>query len=108
MGFYAGLGLVACGAAYWALRGHESNAIPVVTADARPIRVRPADPGGLNVNVTGNFVFSGDSDDSESRLAPPPEAPNTKALKDSEKVRAKPARPAGDHPPESGHAGVDS
>jgi hypothetical protein len=102
MGIYAGIGIVACCTAYWALRGHDGTSIPVVTADARPIRVRPADPGGLNVNQTGNFVFSGDPDDSQARLAPPAEAPNTKALRASEKIRAKTVKPNGDHLSEPG------
>lgn len=107
MGVYAGIGILACGAAYWAFRGHDSTSIPIVTADARPIRVRPVDPGGMNVNQTGNFVFSGDPDDSQARLAPPAEAPNTKALRASERTRAKSAKPTDDHLSDSVHAGAD-
>lgn len=97
LGIFAGGLIVAFGIGYWTLHTRGGDTVPVVTADARPVRVRPADPGGLNVNQIGNFVFSGDADDSESRLAAPPEAPNTNALRASEKIRPKSTKPAGDH-----------
>jgi hypothetical protein len=97
MGLYAGCLVVACGAGYWILRPSGGDAIPVVTADARPVRVRPENPGGLNVNQAENFILSGDVDDSTSSLGAPPEAPNTKALRASENVRSKNAKPASDN-----------
>lgn len=96
MSVYAGVVVVACGGAYWMMRSHDSTGIPVVTADARPIRIRPVDPGGLNVNQTGNFVFSGDPTDKSTRLAAPAEAPDTSALRASERIRVKAIKPAGD------------
>jgi hypothetical protein len=49
----------------------------------------------MSVNQAENFILSGDVDDSESRLAAPPEAPNTKALRASENARSKSVKPAG-------------
>ncbi len=98
MGLYAGCFTVVCGAGYWLLHPSGGDAIPVVTADARPVRVRPVNPGGLSVNQSENFILSGGSGgDSDSRLAAPPEAPNTKALRASEKLRSKGTKPTSDH-----------
>ena len=33
----------------WSLGGHRSSHLPVVEADTRPIRVKPENPGGLQV-----------------------------------------------------------
>jgi hypothetical protein len=107
MGVYAGVVVVACGVGYLGLHGHGSAGIPIVMADARPIRIRPVDPGGLSVNQTGNFVFSGDTVDSQTRLAAPAEAPNTNALRASERVRPKGIKTIGDHLSEAAGAASD-
>ena len=107
MGIFAGGLIVACGVGYWTLQPRGGDTVPVVTADARPVRVRPADPGGLNVSQVGNFVFSGDSDDGESSLAAPPEAPNTNALRASERSHSKGTKPKGDHPSETSGSDTD-
>jgi hypothetical protein len=62
------------------LIGHRSNEIPVVAADNRPIRVKPDNPGGMKIDGAENDVFSGGSDTADSKLAPPAENPDTKAL----------------------------
>jgi hypothetical protein len=63
------------------LIGHHSNVIPVVTADDRPIRVKPDNPGGMKIDGAENDVFSGGSDTSNAKLAPASENPDTKALR---------------------------
>jgi hypothetical protein len=108
LGLYACCLVVAGGSGYWLLHSSHGDAIPVVTADASPVRVRPANPGGLNVNQAENFILSGDSNDSDSRLAAPPEAPNTKALRASEKIRPKSAKPTDDHLSTAAGNGSDS
>jgi hypothetical protein len=80
--FAGGLGavlVVLIGAS--ALTGRHSGEVPVVSADPRPIREKPANPGGMKVEGADNDVFSGGSDTSNAKLAPAPEAPNTKALR---------------------------
>jgi hypothetical protein len=52
------------------------------------VRVKPANPGGLQVAGAGNEIFSGGSDTGVDRLAPAPEVPNPQAL------RAPPPKPA--------------
>jgi hypothetical protein len=64
-----------------AVIGHRGNEVPVVAADARPIRVKPDNPGGMKIDGAENDVFSGGSDTADSKLAPPPEKPDAKALR---------------------------
>lgn len=77
-------GLVAVIASFFAishLRGHQSTGVPIITADSRPIRVKPENPGGMKIDGAENDVFSGGTDTSNAKLAPPAEAPDTKALR---------------------------
>jgi hypothetical protein len=67
-----------------ALMNRHTGEIPVVTADPRPIREKPANPGGMKVDGAENDVFSGGSDTDGAKLAPQPEAPNPKALRTAE------------------------
>ncbi len=80
--FAGGLGavlVVLIGAS--ALTGRHSGEIPVVSADPRPVREKPVNPGGMKIDGAENDVFSGGSDTSNARLAPAPEAPNAMALR---------------------------
>jgi hypothetical protein len=78
-----------------ALIGHHSEGVPVVTADNTPVRVKPANPGGLKVDGAENDVFSGGSDMANAKLAATSESPDTKALRSAAAVPAPPAtRPA--------------
>jgi hypothetical protein len=61
--------------------GHHGSAVPIVTADSRPIRVKPDNPGGMKIDGAENDVFSGGTDTAEAALAPPAEVPDTKALR---------------------------
>lgn len=61
-----------------ALTGHRSGEIPVITADTRPIRVKPENPGGMKIDAAENDVFSGGSDRLNAKLAAPAETPDTK------------------------------
>jgi SPOR domain len=64
-----------------ALTGRHSGEVPVVAADERPLRVKPADPGGMKINAAENDVFSGGSDTGKARLGPAAENPDTAALR---------------------------
>jgi cell division septation protein DedD len=64
-----------------AMIGHRSGEVPVVPADPRPIRVKPDNPGGMKIDGAENDVFSGGSDTSNAKLAPPAETPDAKALR---------------------------
>ena len=80
--FAGGLGavlVVLIGAS--ALMGRHSSETPVITADTRPIREKPVNPGGMKIDGAENDVFSGGSDTANAKLAPAPETPDTKALR---------------------------
>ena len=62
-----------------ALTGRHSGETPVVTADTRPIRVKPENPGGMKIDGAENDVVSAGADTGNARLAPPSETPDTKA-----------------------------
>src|ERR1700674_5784248 len=64
-----------------ALMGRQSGEVPVVSADTRPIREKPVNPGGMKIDGAENDVFSGGSDTSDARLAAASESPNAKALR---------------------------
>jgi hypothetical protein len=73
----------------WTMLSHRGHGVPVVQADSAPLRVKPANPGGLQVAGAGNEIFSGGSDTDVEKLAPPPETPDPQGLR-----AAPPARPA--------------
>jgi hypothetical protein len=83
------LGLVAV----WAFTGHHRGGVPVIEADRSPVKVRPANPGGLQVEGANVGILSGESDGKET-VAPGPEAPAPQALKAQEQAAAAPAAPA--------------
>ncbi len=66
--------------------------VPVVQADSRPLRVKPDNPGGMQITGVGDDTTvdgrTGQlADGRTAQLAPPPEVPDPKAL------RAPPAAP---------------
>jgi len=84
------LGLIACGlgavllavGAVWAVSGRQgSTAVPVIEADSQPVRVKPANPGGMQVAGVGDSILSGQDHGGIETLAPPPEVPAPQALR---------------------------
>ena len=65
----------------WSLLSTHHQGVPVVQADPGPVRVKPANPGGLQVAGAGNDIFSGGSDTGVDKLAPAPETPDPQALR---------------------------
>ncbi len=63
----------------WSVMGHRSTAVPVIQADSRPIRVKPENPGGMQI-AGSNEDMAGGADANGGKLAPPPEAPAPQAL----------------------------
>lgn len=76
-GIGCGLIVVAGG---WHMIAHHHHGIPVVQAESGPLRVKPANPGGLQVAGVGNDIFSGGNDTNVEKLAPPPQTPDPQAL----------------------------
>ncbi|WP_158930562.1 SPOR domain-containing protein [Acidisphaera sp. S103] len=78
-----------------AVIGHHSEGVPVITADTNPVRIKPANPGGLKIDGAENDVFSGGSDMANAKLAATSESPDTRALRSAAALPAPPAaRPA--------------
>ena len=65
----------------WSTMGHRSTAVPVVQADGRPVRVKPENPGGMQIAGANEDIFSTGSGTNGGKLAPPPEAPAPQALR---------------------------
>jgi len=76
--------------------GGGSAEVPVVQAESGPIRVKPANPGGLQVPGADNTIFSSSGGNGGDKLAPPPQTPDLQALQaPPQPVQApKPAEPA--------------
>ncbi len=65
----------------WSMLSHRSQGVPVVQADSGPLRVKPVNPGGLQVAGAGNDIFSGGSDTAVEKLAPAAETPDPQGLR---------------------------
>jgi SPOR domain len=63
------------------LIGHRTpGTVPVVAADPRPLRVKPDNPGGMQIDGAENSVFSGNVDTGSAKLAPAAEAPDPNGM----------------------------
>lgn len=77
---------------YMAIGGRRGGDVPVITADERPIRVKPDNPGGMQVAGVNNEIFSENGESSEAKLAAPAETPNPNALRTAPKPAAEAPR----------------
>jgi hypothetical protein len=71
----------------WTVIGHRSASVPVIQPESGPIRVKPENPGGMQITGANEDILSGDNGAGSDKLAPPPEVPAPQAL------RAPPAPP---------------
>lgn len=74
-------GIVLLSVGVWSAMGHRTVVVPVIQADSRPIRVKPENPGGLQINGTNDEILSGDASPASSRMVAAAEAPAPNALR---------------------------
>jgi hypothetical protein len=56
---------------------HNGGAIPVISPDPSPIRVRPDNPGGMKIDTAVNDAFLGGADTKNAHLGPSAEMPDS-------------------------------
>jgi hypothetical protein len=66
--------------ALWSSVGHHGGQVPVVQADQRPVRVKPANPGGMQIPGLSADGGAGTATASADGLAPAPETPDPQGL----------------------------
>ena len=76
------------------LRGH-SHGVPVIEADRSPVRVKPDNPGGMQISNEEQQIMDGSDAAHADVMAPGPETPQPQAL--AAEIQA--ARPAPAAPP---------
>jgi len=65
----------------WSSVGHHGGGpVPVIQADQRPVRVKPANPGGMQIPGLSADTGAGDDTASADKLAPAPETPDPQGL----------------------------
>jgi SPOR domain len=55
--------------------GRPAGDVPLIHADADPVKVKPEDPGGMEIPNRDRFVFNPKGSMPVEQLLPPPEAP---------------------------------
>ena len=74
----AGLGgLLVLGIGGWALLGHRQQGIPVMGPPSVPVRTRPVDPGGMQLDAPG---MGDEAEGQHTQPVPAPEKPDPAAL----------------------------
>ena len=77
----------------WSFTGHRPAGVPVIEAQSGPVRVKPANPGGMQIAGANDSILSGESD-GKNTLAPPPETPEPQVLKAEEHAATPKPAPA--------------
>src|SRR4051794_33748703 len=71
--------LLVAGMGTWSVMGRHASGIPVIEADTRPLRVKPENPGGMQV-VGANEQGIGEGGGPD-KMGPSAEAPDPQALR---------------------------
>ena len=73
--------LLLAGMGSWAVLSRRTVNVPVIEADSRPLRVKPDNPGGLQVAGADEQVMGGTGGSGIDSVAPPAETPAPQALR---------------------------
>jgi hypothetical protein len=76
----AGAVLLLCVIGYFAMTGGGSQGVPLIQAQLGPVKVKPADPGGLQVSTQTSALLGRNGSGDGANLAPAPEVPDPAAL----------------------------
>lgn len=97
-GFLVCTGVLA--ASVWtALSGHRGGTPPIIEAARGPMRVRPVNPGGMQLAGQNEDILSTEGSNRTGQLAPAPEAPAPQMLRARQQAAAAAAAAAAALPP---------
>lgn len=92
--------VLALGYGGYAMVGRAPRAVPVIEADSRPLRVRPDNPGGMQVAGAEEQIMGGAGSGAADAMAPAPEIPQPQVLRAQiQAARQPPPAPAQPAPP---------
>lgn len=104
----AGVFVVLCILGYFvATSSSGPDTVPVIEASNTPLKVKPVDPGGLNVNTQTSALLAG-SGSGNANVAPAPEAPDPAGLAAAAQQPAAPSSTAAPAPTASSAAATPS
>ena len=75
------------------MAGRVARPVPVVEADVRPVRVRPDNPGGMQVAGAEEQIMGGAGSGQADTMAPPPEVPQPQVLRAQIEAARQPSPP---------------
>ena len=96
MGLIAGGAVVVLGLGVggYAMLARRPHGVPVIEADSRPLRVKPDNPGGMQVVGAEEQIMGGSGSGSQAdAMAPAPEAPEPQVLRAQIQAARQPAPP---------------
>ena len=95
MALIAGGLLAVLGVGYggYAMVGRAPRLVPLIEADSRPVRVRPDNPGGMQVAGAEEQIMGGPGSGQVDVMAPPPEVPQPQVLRAQIQAARQPTPP---------------
>jgi hypothetical protein len=85
------VGVLALGYGAYSLIGHGPRTVPVIEADSRPVRVKPDNPGGMQVAGAEEQIMGGAGSGQADAMAPSPEIPEPQVLRAQIQAARQPA-----------------
>ena len=75
------MAVLALGYGGYSLLGRGPRTVPVIEADSRPVRVKPDNPGGMQVAGAEEQIMGGTGTGQADAMAPAPEVPQPQVLR---------------------------